>query len=237
MGVWLKRLAILAVLGFPISVIGYRLGLFQFGAAFQLIAVTFVLALVVFLVATVMSLVQRSSNPVSAKASRTASLLCLLPMIGLGTQIVTGRSVPQIHNISTDTANPPQFYKVAELRTADHNPLVYDAAKLASIQTSAYPGVKTLVVAMDKSTAYARAKNVAEQLGWNIVGEDQAAGIIEATESTLLWDFKDDVVIRISQQDQDNLAIHLRSVSRVGRSDLGANAKRIQAFLNTFSEG
>jgi len=241
MGIWLKRLAILAVLGFPISVVGYRLGLFNFGVAFQIITVTFIVALVVFLISMVVSPIKRNSNPITAKAARTASLLCLLPMIGLGTQIVTGRSVPEIHNISTDLINPPQFDQVAQIRTDKHNPLAYDIATLAPIQKVAYPNVKTLIVAMDKNVAHARASAVAQKLGWKIISDNQAAGIIEATEATLLWDFKDDIVIRIStlgeQQGQGNVAIDLRSVSRIGRSDLGANAKRIEAFLTEFSSG
>lgn len=235
MGIWLKRLAVLAVLGFPISLLGYRFGLFDFSVSFKLIALTFVLALLVFLVSMVVSLIKRSSNPMSAKAARAASMLCLIPMIGLGSQIVAGRSVPEIHNISTDLVNPPQFDKIRQIRSDQHNPLKYDIATIAPIQKAAYPDIQTLNVTMDKNTAHARALAVAQQLGWMIVDHDPMTGIIEATESTALWDFKDDVVIRIQQLDEDKLLIDLRSVSRIGRSDLGANAKRIRAFLEKFS--
>lgn len=234
MGILLKRLSILAILGFPISLLGYRFGLFDFSVSFKIIAFTFVLALLVFLLSMIISFVQRKSNPVSAKAARTASMLCLLPMIGLGSQVVAGRSVPEIHNISTDLVNPPQFDKIKQIRSDKHNPLEYDIAKLAPIQKAAYPDIQTLKVNMDKNTAHARATAVAEQLGWMIVDEDPIAGIVEATQSSLLWDFKDDIVIRIREQQQGELLIDLRSVSRIGRSDLGANAKRIRAFTESF---
>ena len=82
--------------------------------------------------------------------------------------------------------------------------------------------------------SHAKAKSVVEALGWELVNSDVDTGIIEATETTMLWGFKDDVVIRLTETD-GKTAIDLRSVSRIGRSDLGANAKRIETFLAEFS--
>ncbi len=85
--------------------------------------------------------------------------------------------------------------------------------------------------------AFNKAVNIAEDLGWIIVSKDQANSIIEATQTTTLWQFKDDIVIRIraNAQTPDTTDIDLRSVSRIGRSDLGANANRIQRFIDQFN--
>ena len=70
-------------------------------------------------------------------------------------------------------------------------------------------------------------------MGLELVNSDASQGIIEATETTAIWGFKDDMVVRITTLD-GKTAVDVRSVSRIGRSDLGANAKRIEKFLAKF---
>lgn len=228
----LKTLAILAILGFPISVLGFRLDLFPFGTSFELIKYTLYLSVSVFFIGMVLSFIKRADIEL-AKSARTLALIALIPAIGLGTQIFTAQSVPGIHNISTDVTNPPAFDKVVSLRTEGHNPLEYDIAELATIQVEAYPNVKTLMTDLSPADAHSRAKEVIESMGLALVNSDASKGVIEATETTTIWGFKDDIVVRITEKD-DKTAVDLRSVSRIGRSDLGANAKRIEKFLAKF---
>ncbi len=228
----LKPLAILAALGFPIAVIGYRLSLFPFPTSFQILTYTVYLSLVVFFLSLVMSFVKRS-EPVLAKSAGIAAMIALLPLIGLGSQLFSARSVPEIHNISTDTVNPPAFDKVVALRSEYNNPLEYDVTKLAEIQSKAYPNVKTLMTDLSVAEAHAKAETVVKSMGLELVNSDAEAGIIEATETTTIWGFKDDIVVRIAEKGGET-AVDLRSVSRIGRSDLGANAKRIEKFLANF---
>ena len=89
-----------------------------------------------------------------------------------------------------------------------------------------------MTTSLSKSAAFDRALAIANDKGWVIVDANADSGMIEATETTLLWGFKDDIAIRISEQG-DLVAIDLHSVSRVGMSDVGANAKRIEGFLKT----
>lgn len=233
MGTWLKRLSILALLGFPVAVLGSRLGFYDFRVGFEILKYSVFLAAGVFLLGMVLSFAQRNSNAESAKASRIAAYICLIPLLGIGSQIVTARSVPFIHNISTDVSDPPSFDKVVSLRGEGSNPLEYDAEKIGALQLEAYPDVKTLMVDASVEEAFSQALVVANDLGWELVNEDSATGIIEATETTALWAFKDDVVIRVKRIGTKT-AIDLRSVSRVGQSDLGANAKRIKKFLDAY---
>ncbi len=228
----LKPLAGLAILGFPISIVGFRLGLFPFSISFVLIKYTLFLAIGVFFLGLLLSVIKRADVDL-AKSARTVAMIALLPIIGLGTQIFSGSSVPSIHNISTDVANPPAFDKVVALRNESHNPLDYDVDKLANVQTQAYPNVKTLITDLSINDAFSNAKMVVESMGLELVNSDASKGIIEATETTALWGFKDDVVIRITKK-EGKTAVDMRSVSRIGRSDLGANARRIEKFLAKF---
>ncbi|MFT6408847.1 MAG: hypothetical protein ACJAQ6_002269 [Arenicella sp.] len=228
----LKLLAAFTLLGFPIAVVGFRLGAFAFPTSFQILTYTVYLSAAVFIVGMVMSFIKRT-DPIMAKSSRTIAMIALLPLIGLGTQMFTAKSVPAIHNISTDVVNPPAFDKVVALRGEKTNPLEYNVADLASVQTEAYPKVKTLITDLSVSEAHARAKSVLESMGLELVNSDQSNGILEATETTTLWGFKDDLVVRIAESN-GKTAVDLRSVSRIGMSDLGANAKRIEKFLAKF---
>ena len=233
MGIWLRRLAIVAVLGFPAAVIGTRLGLFDFRFGFGIVTGAIYLAILVLVASLLFAFLHRHSNPASAAVSRWAALLCILPIFGLGSQLMLAGSKPAIHNISTDMVNPPKFVKVVALRESHANPLDYDRKKIASLQIQAYPEVKTLHTSLSQAEAHARTLKLVKQLGWDLVHNDEKAGMIEATDTSLLWGFKDDVVIRLQTLD-GNTQIDLRSVSRVGESDLGVNAKRILKFISAF---
>lgn len=230
MSIWLKRLAVIALLGFPVALAGKRLDLFHFGISFQIMQATLLLALLVFFTSIIVALRNRKTRPHKSSIARAAIYISLIPIIGLGSQIFKITSVPEIHNITTDTVNPPNFNKVPALRGAHSNPHEYNANELASLQVAAYPEVKTYVSDQASSDVFAKALRVVKDLGWVLVSQDTRTGIIEATETTTLWAFKDDVVIRVSQLG-DKTAVDLRSVSRIGRSDLGVNAKRIKTFL------
>jgi uncharacterized protein (DUF1499 family) len=67
-------------------------------------------------------------------------------------------------------------------------------------------------------------------MDWQIVSADTAAGRLEATATTRWFGFKDDVVVRI-RPDATGSRVDVRSVSRVGKSDVGTNAARVRTFL------
>jgi uncharacterized protein (DUF1499 family) len=72
---------------------------------------------------------------------------------------------------------------------------------------------------------------VARQLGWEIVAVDRARGVLEAIDTTFWFRFKDDIVVRLRDRAQGGTRVDVRSKSRIGRSDLGTNARRIRAYL------
>lgn len=78
--------------------------------------------------------------------------------------------------------------------------------------------------------AFEQALRTAKNMGWTIVNSNPGEGRIESTDTTFWFGFKDDIVIRITAAGQES-RVDVRSVSRVGRSDVGTNAKRIRRFL------
>jgi uncharacterized protein (DUF1499 family) len=138
--------------------------------------------------------------------------------------------VPPIHDITTDMTNPPAFVSVLPLRKDAYNKPEYGGADVAAQQTKAYPDIKTLTLDMPPDKAFSKALDVAKNMNWEIVAAEPREGRIEATATTFWMGFKDDVVIRITTYDQMS-NIDIRSESRVGKSDFGANAKRIRIFL------
>lgn len=147
-----------------------------------------------------------------------------------------GASVPPIHDITTDLEDPPQFVAVLPLRGEGTNPVDRSAENLAQMQREAYPQLQTLSVSDEPAAVFDAALQEAEAQGWLVADavapENGEPGRIEATDTTLLFGFKDDVVIRIEGDGPGRTLVDMRSVSRVGESDLGANAARIEGFLD-----
>jgi uncharacterized protein (DUF1499 family) len=114
------------------------------------------------------------------------------------------------------------------------NPLEIDADVIA-LQQAAYPDLQTLTSSLSIDEAFSRALQVATDLGWDIYHQDLNAGYIEAVDTTAIMAFEDDIVIRVRSNAEGTL-LDLRSVSRVGEGDIGANAKRIRAFAEAFQQ-
>ncbi|MGE0384082.1 MAG: DUF1499 domain-containing protein [Gammaproteobacteria bacterium] len=163
-----------------------------------------------------------------------AGVIALLPVAALAPALYHGLSAPPIHDISTDQDFPPVFQATAILHAARENALDHGGAALAARQRAAYPQVVPIVSPLPVGAAFARAHAIAEALGWEIVEAEPAPARIEAIATTRWFGFKDDVAIRIIGQDGGS-RIDLRSVSRVGSSDLGANARRIEQFEHRFA--
>ena len=143
----------------------------------------------------------------------------------------TARSVPPIHDITTDTENPPRFEAVLPLRAKAQSTSAYGGPAIAAQQLEAYPDVRPASLALSPDRAFARALAVAREMGWTIVEAAEAEGRIEATDETFWFGFTDDIVIRITPAAGTGSRLDIRSASRVGQSDLGKNAQRIRAFL------
>lgn len=138
--------------------------------------------------------------------------------------------VPPIHDITTDTEDPPAFVAVIPFRTTALNPIEYEGAALAAQQKAAYPDLRPLDLPVPPAAAFEKAKAAVRAMGWKVVKEDSERGTIEATDTTPWLGFEDDVVVRIKTH-EGGARVDVRSLSRVGQSDLGKNAERIRIFL------
>lgn len=140
------------------------------------------------------------------------------------------REVPAIHDITTDTRNPPEFRAVLPLRADAPNSAEYGGPEIAKQQEAAYPDVRPAHLDVPPAAAFRRALEAARKMGWKIVAADSAEDRIEATATTRWFGFKDDVVVRVTPEDRGS-RVDVRSESRVGRSDVGTNARRIREYL------
>ncbi|HEY3121642.1 MAG TPA: DUF1499 domain-containing protein [Vicinamibacteria bacterium] len=139
------------------------------------------------------------------------------------------QAVPPIHDITTDTEDPPKFVAVLARRAGAPNPPDYEGEKVAAQQKRAYPDLAPIRLSEPPDRAFERALQAARSLGWEIVAAEPKEGRIEATDTTRWFGFKDDIVIRV-RPDGAGSRVDVRSESRVGRSDVGANAARIRRF-------
>jgi uncharacterized protein (DUF1499 family) len=160
-----------------------------------------------------------------------AGLAIGLVVVGLPAfWLQTARAVPPIHDITTDTRNPPAFEAILPLRAAAPNPSAYGGPQVAAQQAAGYPDIAPLEAAVPPQRAFDAALAAATGMGWEIVAAEPAAGRIEAIDRTFWFGFTDDVVIRVRATDGGS-RIDLRSTSRVGVSDMGTNATRVRDYL------
>lgn len=139
--------------------------------------------------------------------------------------------MPWIHDVSTAADDPPPFIALRELRRRCANGVEYSGLRGEEHQL-AYPDMLPLLLTQSPAVIFQAALAVCASLQWVIAAADlnQAQGRIEATATTPWLRFKDDVVIRIRPH-PDGLWLDMRSASRAGSSDFGANVKRIRTFL------
>jgi hypothetical protein len=173
-----------------------------------------------------------------------ANLLALVVALGfvlyLGNLVRTAKSVPAIHDVATDLDDLPQFTRL-KVR-ADNLEKIPDEdrpelkalppeARWKALHRAHYGDLRTVRLPTPPAETVRRAAALARDRGWDVAMVDEAAGTVEATETSRFFRFKDDVVIRVRPAPGGGSLVDMRSISRVGGSDVGMNAKRVRAFL------
>jgi len=226
---WLAPLvAVVAVVILLIAGPGSRLGLWDFRTGFLLLrwgAYLGILAAGLGLVSLLWRARGRRTWPAVA-ALGLGAIAALVPYRWMR----QAERVPAIHDITTDLERPPEFRAVLPLRAGAPNRTEYGGPEIAAQQRDAYPEIEPLVTNRSPAETFGLARETARGLGWEIVAADSAAGRIEATATSAWFGFKDDVVVRITPEGGGS-RVDVRSVSRVGKSDVGANAARIRDYL------
>ena len=216
-----------------IAPLGHRVGLLPLGLSFALLALGF-LTLVVGALLLIVAALRRRIPPGTERlaygALAAAVIVSLFPLSAL----VSGGGAPPIHDITTDVENPPAF--VAAVALNEPGRTEYEGEAIAEQQRAAYPDIGPVMLPLDSGTAFAMALATVQRLGWDVLESEEASGRIEATDRTFWFGFADDVVVRITASGNDRSRVDVRSLSRVGVGDLGANANRVRRFLAALSE-
>ncbi len=206
----------------------YKFGAVELGTAFTGFKFGVFAGIAALILLAIQLLFKR--NTASIGSALVSAVLAIIAIAIPLSMMNTAKNVPPIHDISTDLMNPPEFVAIAPLRADAPNPVEYTGAKVAEQQRTAYPDLQTLTYTQSKSELIEASKQAIENLGWELVNIDADKGIVEATETTAWFGFKDDVIIRVADNDSERL-VDIRSKSRVGQSDLGKNAARIHSFI------
>ncbi len=231
--VWLGlALGVACVAAELLSGLGYRFGWWSFREGIAVMRVAGWSALGAFAV----SLIGVIAEGVARDQLRVGFVALVISALALGFPAYYYYQVqhlPRIHDISTDTQNPPAFVAVLPARQGAENKTDY-SPQTAEQQKEGYPDIAPARLEVPPPAAFERALAAARAMRWDIVAADPAQGRIEATATTLLFGFKDDVVVRVTP-DGAGSRVDVRSLSRVGRSDFGTNAKRVRAYLRALA--
>jgi Protein of unknown function (DUF1499) len=236
--VWSSRLALFALAVAAISIIIVRSGLLEIVPALATFAAALVfagLAILFSFAAFVVIWRQGLSGLGRALLALFLGLMLLAYPTYLG---IRAMKLPEISDITTDTSNPPRFEVLARLRPRGRND--YPGPAVAALQRAAYPDVVPLELEVPTRVAYDAALALVTKRKWYI-GDARAPtlarrdGVIEAVARTPIMGFRDDVVIRVSPIGQGS-RIDMRSASRFGTHDLGANASRIRSLLEDIDD-
>ena len=230
-GIWT---ALIGVVLAVVSGLGARTGILSPFASMGTYAVG---SLLLFIAIITAGLGLLRSGGTGGTASRPATWLALLAGLAItannGLVIGQAAGAPPIHDISTDTDNPPAFVAVLPLRLVDaKNPPEYAGPDTAAAQKRAFPDIAPLMTTRPANVVFAAARDTVVEKGWTLVDASEVDGRIEATAETGWVHFKDDVVIRITPG-RDQTRVDVRSTSRVGRGDMGTNARRVSDYLSS----
>jgi uncharacterized protein (DUF1499 family)/uncharacterized membrane protein len=235
---WSSRLALFAIVVAALSVIIVRSGLLELVPALATFAAALVFAGLSILLAFAAFVViwrQGRSGLGRAVLGLFLGLALLAYPAYLGTRAAR---LPAITDVTTDPVNPPRFDMLARLRPRGTND--YPGAAVAALQHAAYPDIAPLELEVPPRVAYDAALALVTKRKW-YVGDARAPtlsrreGVIEAVARTPIMGFRDDVVIRVTPIGQAS-RVDVRSASRFGTHDFGANASRIHSLLEDIDD-
>ncbi|MCH8567727.1 MAG: DUF1499 domain-containing protein [Balneolales bacterium] len=229
----LAGITVVIFLALVLSGYGYQWGIWSLSFAFAVLRISVYMLMVTGVIALLAFLA--SLKFFSKKSFMALSLVALMLSIATTSFALywnyQGDSNPFLHDITTDTVNPPEFNAVLPARQNAPNPPEYAGEEVASLQKEAFPDLITIYLDAPFSRVYDEALALIGSRGWKMAGADRENGTIEATEKLPWFGFRDDVVIRLRDAD-GRTVVDMRSKSRVGGTDLGVNARRVKDFLS-----
>ena len=240
LALWSRRVAVFSIAVVLLSIIIVRYGLLElvsalatFGGALALAVLAILLALGAFVVIWREGL--RGTGHAVVAAAMGLGILAYPAYLA-----TKAYRLPAINDVTTDPIDPPRFEAIARLRSRETNPITYAGLRAAELQRTAYPDIEPLLLNVSPQEAYNTALAVITRRKWRVVDArapvpGRRDGLIEAVARTPIMGFRDDVVVRVRPA-QEGARVDVRSASRYGRSDLGANASRVRALIEDIDD-
>lgn len=232
-GLWARRMALFFVQLLILTVLLHRFGSLATPAALNLLTVSIgglVLAIIIALVGIVRIWFGGQIGAGQAFAGIAIALIGLaLPLYYLSQFFL----LPRLNDVETTPRQPMQFSQLAAQRPADANRIVEPDLTAAELQEKAYADLRPMELERSATETFDIVHEAVKRIGWTIVLNEppgEQPGRIEATDRTMIMGFTDDALIRVTGDDT-RAFIDVRSVSRYGMHDLGANADRIRALF------
>jgi uncharacterized protein (DUF1499 family) len=222
---WLGRLCLVTVLlGPAIAHFAIAAPIAGFG--------TFGIGLLLGVLALLLGVVALLLGPAGTRGATAVGMAIPAVVVGAVVLMSGARNVPRINDITTDTETPPQFVRAGTLPENSGRDLAYPGITFAEQQKAGYPDLGPLTLAMPPDQAFKQVAATARSMPtWVITREDAEARALEGYDTSRLFHFRDDFVIEVRATSNGQSAVQMRSKSRDGKGDVGANAARIKAFF------
>src|SRR5713101_5109668 len=240
LAIWARRIAGFAFVASILAVIVVRSGLLEIKPALATFAGALAIAGIALLVAMAAFIVIWMEGLAGMGAALSAMAISLALLAYPAYFGLKAYRLPWIYDITTDPIDPPRYEALARLRVRDANPITYAGLYAAEQQRAAYPDIGPLGTNATAQAAYDAALAVVNKRKWRVVDArtpqaGRREGRIEAVARTAIMGFRDDVVVRI-RAEPDGARIDVRSSSRYGSFDFGANAARIRSLINEIED-
>jgi hypothetical protein len=232
------------------ATLGTRLGLFSLTVGVRLLLPAVALGAIALMGGAVWAAIALRQNAGAGARYAVVGLLGAALVVGIPlVYFVRALTSPAIHDISTDVGTAPVFIALVDVRRAAgaQNGPEYDGPKVirlkngkvtteAALQKKYYGDVIPFAQFIKPQKLFWRAFSIAKDMGWQIAAYDPGQGRIEATSTSFWFGITDDIVIRVRPAGKLGARLDIRSKSRFGASDLGANARRLKAFLKALKD-
>ena len=241
LAIWSRRIALFSLVATFIAIVVVRSGALEIVPALSTLGGALALAMLAILLAFGAA-VSIWKDGVGGIGEAVTGLLIGLVLIAYPLYVgVKAYKLPAIYDITTDPIDPPRFDAIARLRPRDANPVTYAGLYTAEEQRTAYSDIEPDMTSVSPQEAYDAAMKVITKRKWHVVdarppqGTAPRDGLIEAIARTPILGFRDDVAVRV-RATHEGARIDVRSASRYGRHDLGANAARVRALIEDIDD-
>jgi hypothetical protein len=231
---WARRIALFFVQLLILTVLLHRFSLLTTPVALNLMAVS-IGGLFLAIAVAMFSLIRIwFGGQTGAGQAFAAIVIALVGLAAPGFFVAKAALLPRLTDVATSPDEPLAFNVLLSQRPADANPIKDPDAAAIELQIEAYPDLGPMILERAAPEVFSLVQEAVERRGWTIVSSEtpgeNGIGRIEATDRSRIMGFTDDVVVQV-KGDDTRAQIDVRSVSRYGMHDLGANAARIRALF------